>query len=124
MPAMTQQKLAQSLSSSVLISLGGFTSTNQMAQGFVRGMGNPYGRQIAGPIAAGQLQGVASIRFHPITRLHRHQRRRNHFALHGEGGQLPVQHVAGGSRFVADAQAFRRSEAGLPAAGRNRDGWG
>ena len=79
LPAVPQQKLAQPLSRPLLILLGILARPHQIPQRFMRGIGNPHRRQIAGAITARQLLGIAAIGLDPIARLDRHQRGSDHF---------------------------------------------
>jgi hypothetical protein len=105
---MAQQKLTQPMAGSQQVSFGGFPSANQVPEGFVGRVGNPYRRQIAGSVAACQLQSVTPIGLHAIPGLARHQRGRHHFALRSQGRQLPIQHVAGGTGFITEPQVLDR----------------
>ena len=110
LPATAQQKLAQAMSSTQLVSLGRLAGAHQVAKGFVSGIGNPYRCQVSGPIAAGQFQGVASIGFHAFAGLDGYKRGGNHFAVHAQRSQLPIQHISCGPGFVASSQLFHRTK--------------
>src|ERR1019366_6712714 len=87
-----------------LILLGCFAGSNQIPQRFVRRIRHPHRRQLSGSMIPRQLQRIATIRFHPVPALHRHQRRRNHFALRSQRRQLPVQNVARWPCFITKSQ--------------------
>ncbi|WP_202362402.1 hypothetical protein [Mesorhizobium sp. 131-3-5] len=48
---------------------------DQVAHGFMIGVGHPDGGQLSSPMKAGKHGGVATVRLHPIARLPRNQRR-------------------------------------------------
>ena len=99
-----QQELAQPVPGSGLILLGIFAGADQVAQSFVRRVGNPHRRQVAGAIGAGQFLGVAFIRLHAIARFGGNQRGRDHFAGDTQRRQLPEQNVAGRTGLVTGMQ--------------------
>ena len=92
------------------VAFSGFPSAHQISERFVGGVGDPHRREIAGSVAAGQFQGVTPIGLHALSRLARHQRRRYHFALRSQSGQLPVQHVARGTGFITKPQLLHRPQ--------------
>ena len=109
-PSLTQQELAQPIARAQLIAFGREPRPHQIPQrlmGFVR---HPHRRQVPRPIAARQLLGIAPVGLHPVSCLHRHQRRGHHFAVHSQLRELPVQHVTGRARLVAHLQALRLAE--------------
>src|SRR5437763_1426289 len=55
-------------------------------------------------VCMGAVLTASSIALYSITRLHRHQRRRDHLARDPQRGQLPVEHVPRRPRFIAHAQ--------------------
>ena len=73
-----------------LVLFGRFSCSNQVAQSFMLRIRDPYRRQISGLVGPRQPFSVTPIGLDPITRLHRHERRRDHFALHAQLGQLPI----------------------------------
>ena len=109
-PAMPQQKLAQPMARPQLILLGRFPRADEIAQRFVRRVGHPHRRQVAGAITPRELQRVAPVRLDPIAGFDGHQRRRHHLALHPERRQLPIQHVPRRAGFITHAQLLGRSE--------------
>ena len=113
-PPMAQQELAQPVPRPQLILLRRLARPHQIAQRLVLRVRHPHRRQVPAAVAPRQLLGVPPIRLHPIARLHRHQRRRHDLALHPERGQLPVQHVAGRPRLVADPQPLAGGPASSP----------
>ncbi len=96
--SLVQQKLQQSVSSPQRILLGRLPSAHQIAQRYVCRVRHLHRRQISGPIAARQPLSIMPIRLDSIPRLHRHQCRGKHFALHREASQLPVLRVSGRAR--------------------------
>ena len=60
----------------------------------------------------GEFERIATIRLYFVTGLGRHQRRRDHLALHAQHAQLPKQNIAGragliaGTQFEASSSAF------------------
>ena len=109
-PSMPQQKFTQPMTRPQLILLGRLPRANEIAQGFVRRVGDPDRRQIASAITPRELHRVASVRLDPIAGFDRHQGRGHHLALHLERRQLPIQHVPRRARFVADAQLRGRPQ--------------
>jgi hypothetical protein len=75
-----QQKLAQPMPGSGLILLGVLPGTHQIAQRFVRLVGNADRRQVAASVAASQFGGVAPVGLDPISRFGGNQRPRDHLA--------------------------------------------
>src|SRR5215467_5068333 len=110
LPATAQQKLAQAMPSTQLVSLGCLAGAHQVAKSFVSRIGNPYRCQVSGPIAAGQFQGVTPIGFHAFARFDGYEGWSNHFAVHTQRGQLPIQHISCGSGFVASSQLLDRTK--------------
>jgi hypothetical protein len=106
----SQQKLAQPLTCSLLVLFGVFPRSYQIAQCFVRRIGNPHRRQIAIAITPRQLLGIPPVGLDPIARFGRHQRRRDHLAAHAQLCQLPIQNVPGRTRFVAGFQLLHRTQ--------------
>jgi hypothetical protein len=78
---MPQQELAQTISCSRLISFASFAGSDQISQGFVRGIRHPYRGQLSRSITPSQLQRIAPVRLHAISCPHRHQGWRYYFAL-------------------------------------------
>jgi hypothetical protein len=74
---------------------------NEIAQGFMRRVGDPGRRQIAGAMTPGQFHRVAAVRLDPIAGLDRHQdwATTSHFT--SSARQPPIQHVPCRARFVA-----------------------
>jgi hypothetical protein len=66
---------------------------HQVAHGFTGGVGDPDRRQLTGAVQLGQHHRVAAIGLHPISCLHRDQRRGHHNAIMPTAGQQPVQPV-------------------------------
>jgi len=62
----------------------------------------------------GELAGVATIRFDPLTGLSRDERRRNHLATHAWRRHLPLQRIAAGPGFITHPEPPRRLTLELP----------
>jgi hypothetical protein len=67
---------------------------------------HPYGGQLAGAQQLDQVQRVTPIGLHPIARLFRYQRWRNHNALMTEARELAVEPISGRPRLVAERQSL------------------
>ena len=93
-----------------MVLLGIFTCPHQIAESFVRRIGNPDRSQIAAAVATGKLCGVAPVGLHSIARFGRYQRWRHDLAVHAQFGQLPIQYVPGWSRFVTGSQITDRPQ--------------
>src|SRR5689334_22639364 len=76
----------------------------------MRSIWDPHRREVARAIAAGQPLRVSPIGLDLVTCLHRYQRRRDDLAPDTERGELPVQDVPGGPRFVTGRKVLRRTE--------------
>jgi len=76
----------------------------QVTHRLVTLLGNPYGGQLAGAQQLDQAKRVAPVGLHPIARLLRNERRRNHNAMVTEALDLPVEPVSGRPRLVAERQ--------------------
>ena len=77
---------------------------DQIAHGFMIGVRHPDGRQLSSPMKTGQHGGVATICLHPITRLHRNQRRRHYVAPMAEACELPINAIAARSGLITKRQ--------------------
>jgi hypothetical protein len=60
--------------------------------------------RLAGAMELGQHHGVATIRFDPVSRFHRNERRRRHHAVVAKGDELAEKAVAAGPGFVPKRQ--------------------
>src|SRR5882762_11743890 len=58
LPATAQQKLAEAMAGTQLVSFRGLPGTHQISESFVGGVRNPHGGQVTRTVAACQLQGV------------------------------------------------------------------
>jgi hypothetical protein len=67
---------------------------DQVAHRLMGVIGNPHRRQFAGAMECGQRHSVATVRFDPVSRFHRNERRRRHHALVAKGDQLPITAIA------------------------------
>src|ERR1700733_10884707 len=70
---MAQQELGQTISCPPLVSLGSFTCPYEISQRLVSGIWHPYRCQLSRAIAPGQLQSIAPVRLHALSRPHRYQ---------------------------------------------------
>ncbi|MBA1142474.1 hypothetical protein [Mesorhizobium neociceri] len=66
---------------------------DQVAHGFMIGVGHPDGRQLTGLIEAGEHGGIAAVRLHPIAGLSRDQRRCHHVAPMAEARELAMNAI-------------------------------
>jgi len=107
---MSQQELGQTISCPQLVSLGSFTCSYEISQRLVSGIWHPYRCQLSRAIAPGQLQSIAPVRLHAISRPHRYQCWRYYFALGVQRRQLPVQHVARRTGLITESQFFNRTQ--------------
>ncbi len=108
--AVAQQKLADAMAGSELIGLRGLTRAQQISQSFMRRVGDPYGREIAGTMTAREPLGVAAIGLDAVAGLDRHEGRGDDVTGYPQFGQLPVEHVPTGPGFVAGAQMLPAAE--------------
>src|SRR5215467_4097162 len=108
--AVPQQKFVQAMPGTHLILPGILARSHQIPQRFVRRIGNPYWREVAGAITARQFHRVAAICLYPITGLHRDQRRCDHLTGDSQRRQLPIQNIAGGTGFVAHLKVLGRPQ--------------
>ena len=87
---------------------------DQVAHRLVRRIGNPHGRQLAGPVQLRQHQRVTPIGLHPVAGFIGIERRRHDHAGMAESCELPLQGHSRTGRphsrtVVADRQSARRS---------------
>jgi hypothetical protein len=78
----------------------GAAQPDQVAHGFMIGVGHPDGRQLSSPMKTGEHGRVATIRLHPIARLRRNQRRRHHVASMTKACELAINAIAAWSGFI------------------------
>src|ERR1035438_9166925 len=93
---------------SQLILLGGLACSGKIAQGFRAFVWNPDCREIAGTVAACQLQSVQPVRLDPLAWLLRNKRWRNNRAIDSQLSQLPVENEARRPGFVTGPQLVDR----------------
>lgn len=89
-----------------LVLLGRFSRPDEVAEPFLLGIRHPHRRQVAGPVAPGELERIPAV-----AGLHGHERWSGHVAVHPHGPAVaskPV--VGGGAGFVADPQPVGRSQ--------------
>src|SRR5206468_2899147 len=97
-----QQELPQPVPCTQLVLFGRLPRPHQVPQRLVRRVRHPHRRQVTAAVAPRQLFRVPPVRLYPIPRLHRHQRRRHHVAVHSQSRQLPVKTVPVRPRLVTD----------------------
>ncbi len=102
--SVTQQKSGELLAGLPQAANRGQACANQIAHCLMGKVGNPCGRQFAGPMQLRQIDGVPTVRLDPISRLARDQRRRDHHTVVPRRGQLPLNAVAARSGLVAEPQ--------------------
>ena len=107
---MPQEELPDAMARAALILLGCLPGADQIAQRLGGRIGDPDGGEVAGAVAAGEPDGVLAVGLHSIARLRGHEAGRDDVAVHAQGGELPVERVAGGTGFVADAERVERAE--------------
>jgi len=73
-------------------------------------VGHPNRRQFAGPVTARQFLRIPAVRLHPVAGLAGHQARRDHFAGDSQLRELPIQHIARGTSFIAGPEMLHRSQ--------------
>jgi len=83
---------------------GDATQPDQIAHGFVIGVGNPDRRHLSGSMKTGQHGGVATIGLHPIPGLHRNQRQRHHIATMKQARKLAINAITAGAGLIAKGQ--------------------
>src|SRR6202035_3534707 len=71
---------------------------------------HPYRGQLSRSITPGQLQRIAPVGLHAISRSHRYQCWCYYFALGAQRRQLPVQYVARRTGLVTEIQFFNRAQ--------------
>jgi hypothetical protein len=82
---------------------------DQVAHGFMIGVGNPDGRQLSSPMKTGEHGRVTTICLHPIARLRRNQRRRHHVAPMAEACELAMNAIATRSGLTTKRQWLARA---------------
>src|SRR3954447_17142193 len=103
-PPMAQQKGLQMLALRAQVRHRGLTGPHQLAYRFMPGVGNPDAGEFASAMQAGQGNGIPAIGFDALARSLRDQRGSNDGAVMPEGGDLPLQPIAGGPGLVAEQQ--------------------
>ena len=103
-PAVAQQEALELLARPAHRLHRGRARPDQVAHRLVRRVGHPDRGQLAGPMQAGQRDGVAPVGLHPVAGLARDERGRHHRAVVAESGDLPVQAVAARAGLVADPE--------------------
>ena len=108
--AVAKQVLHQPVLRAALVLFRCGSSPHQVAQRFMRGVGNPHRREQSAAVALGKLERVTAIRLDALVRLFGDERRRDHLALDAELGELPEERVAGRSGLVANLELIPNSE--------------
>ena len=106
----SEKELAQAMLRSLLILLGCFAGTHQIAQCFGTLVWNPHRRQIPGSMATCKLLCMPPIRLYPITCLQRHKRGCDDLGCDAQLRKLPVHDVARRSGFVTCSQLVCRTK--------------
>ena len=83
---------------------GSSTRSHQIAHRLVGGIGNPDGRQPAGPVQRRQGRGVTAVSLDAIARTPRDQGRCHHDTMAAKIGELPVQAVTARAGLVTQAE--------------------
>jgi hypothetical protein len=92
--AVAKQILHQPVLRAALVLFRCGSSSHEVAQRFMRGIGNPHRGEQSAAVALGKLERVATIGLDALAGLLRNERRRDHFALDPELGELPEERVA------------------------------
>src|SRR4051812_18773729 len=103
-PSVAQQKGLQMLALRAQVRHRGLTGPHQLAHGLMPGVGDPDPGEFAGAMQPGQGDGIPAIGFDALARSLRDQRGSNDGAVMPEGGDLPLQPIAGGPGLVAEQQ--------------------
>ena len=91
---MTQQKTLKMLTRARHDLPDDAAQPDQVAHGFMIGVGHPDGRQFSGPMKTGEQGRVAPICLHPIARLLRNQRRRHYIAAMAKFCKLAMNAIS------------------------------
>ncbi len=105
-----QEELPEPVARAELVLLGRLAGPHEIPQRFVGRVRDPDWGEVAGPVAVGELGGVASVGLHPIPRLGRDEGGGDDVTVHPEFGQLPVEHVAAGARLITHPELLARAE--------------
>ena len=84
-----------------------------VADGFVRGVGNVDGLELPGTMEPGELEGVAFVGLDPFSRFLGNERGGHHRDLQAEPQQMPGQHESGRPGLVNHLQPAEFSAKGL-----------
>jgi hypothetical protein len=103
-PSVAQHHRRDRLALATQVVHRGLAGADQFPDGLVPLVGDPDRRELAGSMQAGQLRGVPPVGFHPVARLARDERGRDHRAAVAHRDQLPVEPVARRPSFVAEMQ--------------------
>src|SRR3954462_11173733 len=103
-PSVAQQKGLQMLALRAQVRHRGLTGPHQLAHGFMPGVGDPDPGEFAGAMEPGQGDGIPAIGLDALARPLRDQRGSDDGAVMPEGGDLPLQSIAGGPGLVAEQQ--------------------
>src|SRR3954454_19009622 len=89
-----------------------FPCPHQLADGLMRWVWNPDGREFAGAMQLGQGERVPPVGLDPLARALRDQRGRNHGTVMAERDNLSLQPIAGWSVDGSAVNHRRRTAAG------------
>ena len=112
--ATPQQQLAQAMPTPLQIFPRIIPRARQVPHGLVFGRRRLDRRQQPRTPQFRQLARIAAIRLHPLARLPRNQRRRDHVTAHTRRRHLPLQRVATRPGLIEDADRPRRLALELP----------
>src|SRR5688572_1119046 len=118
--SVTKKVLGQAMPCAELVLLGGLASSDEIAKRLMLSIGDPNWAEVAGTVGASELLGVTPIGLDAIARHLGHERRSDDIAMNADAGELPVQDVASGAGFVADAEGAGITELGNELADRFR----
>ena len=93
------------MTAAALVAHGVGPGPAQIADRFVARVGHVHRRELAGPVAARQLDRIAPVRLDPLPGLARDERRGHHLAVDPELLQAPVDNKTARARFI-DAVEF------------------
>src|SRR3954454_19953741 len=99
-----RQKGLQMLALRAQVRHRGLTGPHQLAHGFMPRVGDPDAGEFASAMQPGQGDGIPAIGLDALARSLRDQRGSNDGAVVPEGGDLPLQPIAGGPGLVAEQQ--------------------
>src|SRR6202011_1527164 len=111
--AISKQKGTQTLLGLTLKMLHVLARSGQVAQPFLRIVGNPYCSQFSGSMQARQHKTIAAIGLDPLACFPWHQRRCDNLAIPAEVTELPMDSISAWAGLVAKRE-MRVSFSQLP----------